>query len=86
MKTQLPCLAHYSSKNENTLTTNATIKGFGATLWQKQKDENLESIRFASRFQLDTKKNYAMIELELLAVVWGLDHCRLHVYGKPMEL
>ena len=25
-------------------------------------------------------------ELELLAVVWGLEHFRLYIYGKPMKL
>ena len=31
--TQLPSLAHYNSKSENNLTTDASTKGLGATLW-----------------------------------------------------
>ena len=31
-------------------------------------------------------KKYAVNELELLAVVWGLEHFRLYIYGKPIEL
>ena len=58
----------------------------GATLWQKQKDGNLKPIGFASRFLSDTEKKYAINELELLAVVWGLEHFRLYIYGKPIEL
>ena len=84
--TQLPCLAHYNANNENILTTDASTKGLGATLWQKQKDGNLKPIGFASRFSLDTEKKYAINELELLAVVWGLEHFRLYIYGKPIEL
>ena len=35
---------------------------------------------------LDTEKKYALKELELLAVVWGLEHFRVYIYGKPVEL
>ena len=31
-------------------------------------------------------KKYAIIELELLAVVLGLEHFRLYIYGKPIKL
>ena len=84
--THLPGLAHYNSNRENILTTDASTKGLGATLWQKQKDGNLKPVGFASRFLPDTEKKYAIKELELLAVVWGLEHLRLFVYGKPIEL
>ena len=30
-------------------------------------------------------KKFAMNELELLAVVWGLEHFRLYIYGKPIN-
>ena len=84
--TQLPYLAHYNQKSENILTTDASTKGLGATLWQEQKNGNLEPIGFASGFLSDTEKKYAINELELLAVVWGLEHFRLYIYGKPIEL
>ena len=72
--TQLSCLAHYNSNKENILTTNASTKGLGATLWQKQKDGNSKLVGFASRFLSDIEKKYAINELELLVVVWGLEH------------
>ena len=59
------------SKSENILTTDASTRRLGATLWQKQKDGNLKPIGFASRFLSDTEKKYAINELELLAVVCG---------------
>ena len=83
--TQLPSLAHYNANNENILTTDGSTRGLGATLWQKQHDGNLKPIGFASRFLSDTEKKYAINELELL-VVWGLEHFRLYIYGKPIEL
>ena len=35
---------------------------------------------------MDTEKKYEINELELLAVVCGLEHFRLDIYGKPVEL
>ena len=71
---------------ENKITTDASTKELGATLWQKQKDGNLKLIGFASRFLSDTEKKYAINELELLAVVWGLEPFRLYIYCKLIEL
>ena len=84
--TKIPCLAHYNTSYPNVLTTDASTKGLGATLWQEQPDKTLKPIAFASRFLSETEKRYAINELELLAVVWGLEHFRLYIYGKPIKL
>ena len=83
--TEIPCLAHYNSNYPNIITNDASTKGLGATLWQEQPDGKLKPIGFASRFLSDTEKKYAINELELLAVVWGLEHFRLYIYGKPIK-
>ena len=84
--TEIPCLAHYNSDYPNVITTDASTKGFGATLWQEQPDEKLIPIGFASRFLSDTEKKYAINDLELLAVVWGLGHFRLYTYGNLIKI
>ena len=84
--TETPCQAHYNSDYPNIITTDASTKGLRATLWQEQPDGKLKPIGFASRFLSDTEKKYAINELELLAVVWGLEHFRLYIYGKPIKL
>ena len=84
--TSIPCLARYNANNENILTPDASTKELGATLWQRQKDGSLKPVGYASRFLSDTEKKYAINELELLAAVWGLEHIRLHIYGRPKEL
>ena len=68
------------------ITTDASTKGLGATLWQEQLDGTLKPIGYASRFLSSTEKKYAMNELGLLAVVWGLEHCRLYLNGTPIKL
>ena len=40
----------------------------------------------ASPFLSDTEKKNTIIELELLAVAWRLEHFRLCIYGKPIRL
>ena len=34
--TEIPCLAHYNSDYPNIITTNASTKSLGATLWREQ--------------------------------------------------
>ena len=46
----------------------------------------MKPIGFASRCLSDTEKKCGINELELLAVVWGLEHFRLYIYGKPIKL
>ena len=40
----------------------------------------------SSRYLNDSKKNYSTGELELLAVVWGLEKFRFYLYGKKVFL
>ena len=84
--TEIPCLAHYNSDYPNIITTDASTKGLGATFWQEPPDGKLKPIGYASRFLSATEKKYAINELELLAVVWGLEHFRLYIHGKPIKL
>ena len=83
---RIPELAHFSKNEKNIITTDASTHGLGAILWQEQKDKSLKPIAFASRFLNDAEKKYAINELELLAVVWGLEHFRFYTYGKEVTL
>ena len=86
MLTEGPCLAHYAKDKDNILTTDASKTGLGVTLWQKQDDGNIKPIAYSSRYLNDTEKNYSIGELELLAVVWGLEKFRFYLYGKKVYL
>ena len=54
-------------------------------LWQKQGIRNIKPIAFGSRCLNDTEKNYSLGELELIAVVWGLEKFRFYLYGKKIH-
>ena len=84
MLTDKPCLAHYAKDKCNRVTTDASKIGLGITLCQKQDDGEIKPIAFGSRYLNDTEKNYSISELELLAVVWGLEKIRFYLYGKKV--
>ena len=77
MLTEDPCLAHYAKDRENIVTTDARKTGLRITLWQKQSDGETKPISFGSRYLNGSEKSYSIGELEILAVVWGLETFRL---------
>ena len=72
-------LAYPSFDREFILETDASIKGLGAVLSQKQ-DGKLHPIAFTSK-ALNPQENYAITELETLAVVWAITHFHYYLYG-----
>ena len=76
----------YNGNKDNIVTTDASKTGLGIALWQKQSNNELKPIAFASRYLNDAEKKYSIGELELLAVVWSLERFRFHLYGKQVRL
>ena len=84
--TEGPCLAHYAKDKDNIVTTDASTTGLGITFWQKQDNgKTKKPIAYGSRYLNDTDKKYSIDELELLAVVWGLEKFRFYLYGKKIH-
>ena len=82
----LPCLVRYNGNKDNIVTTDACKTGLGVALWQKQGSGELKQIAFISRYLNVAEKKYSIGELEILAVVWGLERFRFHLYGKQVQL
>ena len=64
-----PLLVNPSFDRPFVLATDASVRGLGAVLSQKQSDELLHPVPYASCALSAPEKNYAITELETLAVV-----------------
>ena len=67
------------------LHTDASGVGVGALLSQSN-EQFLKPIGYASRSLTKAEKNYAVIELEALALVFGLQYFRSYLYGNSFTL
>ena len=63
------------------LETDASGIGLGAVLSQIQQDGQLHPIAYASRALDSSERNYAITELETLAVVWSASKFRPYLLG-----
>ena len=81
---QVPYLAYYAPSRKTALYTDASrINGLGFVMTQQQDDGSWRVVRAGSRFLTDAESRYAMIELELLGIVWAVAKCRLMLEGMP---
>ena len=71
---------HFDVDKKTQVKRDASKLGSGATL--EQKSENIwHTNAFASRFLNMVEQRYSTIELELLAVVWTLEHFKHYLQG-----
>ncbi len=78
-------LKHYVPAAQTILTTDASTKGLGATLWQVD-DSGRRTVAFASRFLCRAEKRYAINELELLTVDWAVEHFKFYLLGRKFRV
>ena len=81
--TKTTCLAHFDPKHETRLETDASRKkGFGYALLQKH-DKDWKIVAAGSRYLKDVETRYAMVELEAIAILYGIKQCHLYLAGLP---
>ena len=69
------------------LQTDASEKGMGVVLYQKQDDGNTRVIAYASRTLSKSEKNYYAYKLEFLALKWAItDRFCEYFYGGNFEV
>ena len=74
-------LTHFKKKKPLRIICDASKQGLGAVLQQKE-DMGWKPISYASRFLTELEAKYSINELELLAVVWAIEHFKNYVYGE----
>ena len=75
-------LAYPSFDREFLLETDASIQGLGTVISEVQDDGLPHPVAYASRALSPAVKNYAITDLETLAVVWSVSHFKAYLYGR----
>lgn len=76
-----PVLRFYDTDLPTTLQVDASKNGLGACLLQ-----NGQPVAYASRAMSTSEQNYAQIEKELLAIVFGCERFHMYTYGTEVEI
>ena len=79
-------LSHFNRLNKLRILCDASHEGLGALLMQKNEKNEWELLSCASRCLSDYETRYSTNELELLAIVWAVEHFRNYVYGVKFEV
>ena len=79
-------LRHYDPSAELVLQCDASSIGVGAVLLQPGHDGSLQPVAFASRTLNQAERNYAQIDRESLAIVFGVTKFRQYLLGRHFKL
>ena len=79
-------LAHYDPNRPTIISADASSTGLSTVLTQVQENGERRPICYASRSLSKTKKCYAVIEKESLAVTWANEKFSDYVLGLPFVL
>ena len=76
---------HFNPELETRIKCDASRKGLGCALEQRTPN-GWHTVAFASRFLNSVEDRYSINELELLGVVWSVEHFKYYLYGKPFTV
>ena len=76
---------HFNPELETRIKCDASRKGLGCAL--EQRTPNCwHTVAIASRFLNSVEDRYSINEIELLGVVWSVEHFKYYSYGKPFTV
>ena len=79
-------LAHYDPKLPMKMAADASAYGIGAVISHVYSDGSERPVAFASRTLSPSERNYAQLEKEALALVYGVQHFHQFLYGRRFTL
>ena len=82
-----PVMTYHDSKRATSLHVHVSrLNGLGFVLKQQQPDGSWRMVQAGLRFITETEQRYAMIEIELLAVIWAVQKCHIFLEGLGLGL
>ncbi|GET55355.1 retroviral-like aspartic protease 1 [Rhizophagus irregularis DAOM 181602=DAOM 197198] len=81
-----PILQHLNFEKEFILITDASGEGLGAILEQLNENNREIVISYVSRSLVNAEKRYPIIELECLAVFWGIKYFHKYLFGRKFKV
>ena len=83
-----PVMNYFDISEKTHVVVDASPVGLSAILDQTPpgKDTPPSIIAYASRALTPTEQRYSQTEREALAIVWGIEHFHLYLYGAPFTL
>lgn len=79
-------MKYFNPSLETELIVDASPVGLGAILTQFTADGGMNIIAYASRSLTDCESRYSQTEREALAVIWGVEHFHLYLYGSSFRV
>lgn len=83
---EAPILRHPDYNSPWLLYVDASLRGFGAVLSQRDEKGKEYVVRFLSRAIKGPELNYSATELEAAAIAWAVHHCRCYIEGKKLTI
>jgi len=85
--TASPVMSYFDITKETQVLVDASPVGLSAILAQRKPGTSESKIiAYASRALTDTETRYLQTEKEALAIVWGVEHFHIYLYGAPFIL
>lgn len=80
-------MAYFSKHKETYVTVDACPVSISAILSQKSKGlDDEKTVAYASRALTDVERRHSQTEKEALAIIWGVEHFHLYLYGHDFLL